>query len=144
MAKRFIVLPKISMYLDSKYNLLPGSCNSCHKIISTRAEDPFCNKCKSLVALCGSFQLKRRAESNYLHNFYYPLDFLKDNSFGLTMENVVMNSDLSASQKVLVKMKPTLLDRYELNFVVDFSKKYYCPKCQTINLKISPGLITWD
>jgi len=135
MNKGDILLPDI---------LLPGYCNTCHKILGTTAEDPYCNKCKSLLSLCGSFQLKHEKEYCDTHNFFYSLDFLEDNPWGLTIENIIEESKLTQSQKAYFKQHPDKLDEYELKFTLDYSKRFYCPKCKTENLHISMGFMMWD
>jgi len=124
--------------------LLPGYCNTCHKIIGTTAEKPFCRKCNSLLTLCGNFHLKHVKQYNDSHNFQYSLYFLEDNPWGLTIEQLIEESKLPESQKIYFKQNPEELDVYELTFKLDYSKKHYCPKCKTENLHISPGFMMWD
>ena len=134
----------IGQGMTQRDNLLPSYCNTCHKIIATTAEDPYCHKCKSLLSLCGSFQLKHENEYCDTHNFFYSLDFLEDNPWGLTIENIIEESKLTQSQKAYFKQHPDQLDEYELKFTLDYSKKFYCPKCKTENLHISMGFMMWD
>ena len=135
---------KIGRGMKSTHNFLPGYCNTCHKISSTTAEDPYCKKCNSLFSLCGRFNFRSKEESGCNHNFYYPLSFLDNNPFGLTIENIVEASELSISQKAIIKSNQEIIADYELNFTIDLDRNYYCPQCKTENLYISRGYIMWD
>ena len=125
---------------ESKYNLLPGYCNTCQDIVSTKAEHPYCNSCHSLVLLCGNFSLQERNAPSSFNYFSYPVEILKDNPFGLTLDSLAKDSDLTFLQKSKFKLTP---NKFELRFKIDYEKKYYCPKCKTRNLIISRSFISW-
>lgn len=126
--------------LRSKFNSLPGYCDSCQKFVTVKAEDTYCHNCNSMVELCGAFIFKQK--NNYsLNGFYYPKSFLHSNPTGLTLEIVVKNSKWTYFQNFIYRISP---NKFDLIFKLDFQKKYYCPKCKTVNLKICPGFITWD
>ena len=130
--------------IESTQNRLPGYCRSCQKIFSTKAEDPYCGSCNSLLQLCGDFIIQHR-NTPPSGNFYcYPLEILVDNPFGLTIENIVKNSNLSEPQQELFKINPDILEEFDLVFKINYDKKYPCPKCKTENLKINMAFISWD
>jgi Zn finger protein HypA/HybF involved in hydrogenase expression len=127
--------------------LLPGYCNTCQKFVSQKAEKPFCEKCQSLILFHGEFALKHSScknDSQSSYTFYYPIGFLNENPFGLRLDDLIENSNISDYHKNLFKINPDIIDEFDIVFTIDFTKKYFCPNCGTFNLKLYPELMMWD
>jgi len=132
--------------IQTVHNFLPGYCSSCKLIVTSKAENPICNKCKGSVTLCGSFVIETKEEwlKNH-HSYKYSIDWdlLNNETLPNSLTNPEQLSQLTTFSTFLERDLKRL-DNYFLSFKIDFKTKYDCKICNTNNVQIDFGGMDWD
>ena len=132
--------------IQTVHNFLPGYCSTCRIVITSKAENPVCAKCKGPVTLCGRFVIETKKEWIENHSIYkYSIDWdlLKNNNPPASLTNPEQLSQLTTFNTFLER-DIKRLENYYLSFEIDFKTKYDCKHCNTNNVQIGFGGMDWD